>query len=517
MTTTLRTWIAAVALAFSAFVLTLSSQPADLGGRVLAPLLVVFLVAWLVAVGERATVPRGGLRVPRFPLGPRLLQVRPGLGAQYAALLLVLGVVAGWKVAGWAALITAMVTIHAVRKVAWYVVPAAWLVNTLATMPEFHTLGDLVGDASLWMKSLAVFGLEALILCGPLLRTDVGGRLPPRERLLTTVAGLPAWGAACWVFTHTMAAGVYSDAEALAIMLLAGGLIQSLILGATNWLVSIDDRSVDSLPSVSAASVGISLMPLLLPILACAGLNVLPLPAEASFGGTPPAWIGLMAVLFIVPAVPAAGLVAAALDRLDGNGRGLRTTIVSGALLGLWFLFGPLVLAELYAPGGLTDVLRAGFPVRSAGTGLVSAIIPGSSPLSGHRGGQLALFGLPAADLCRAATLMLIGLAALSARYMRHARPGQKSVGWGEHLLMGLIAGAGAYVLVPRIGVVGAPLACAGSSAIMLALDLFHHEVLVKSPEELLAEAIAREEADLARRRAERAAMAESGPREIIT
>ena len=46
---------------------------------------------------------------------------------------------------------------------------------------------------------------------------------------------------------------------------------------------------------------------------------------------------------------------------------------------------------------------------------------------------------------------------------------------------------------------------------------LFHHEVLVKSPEELLAEAIAREEADLARRRAERAAMADSGPREIIT
>ena len=125
MTTTLRTWIAAVALAFSAFVLTLSSQPEELGGRVLAPLLVIFIVAWLVAVGERATIPRGGLRLPRFPLGPRLLQVRPGLGAQYATLLLVLGVVAGWKVAGWASLITAMITIHAVRKVAWYVVPAA--------------------------------------------------------------------------------------------------------------------------------------------------------------------------------------------------------------------------------------------------------------------------------------------------------------------------------------------------------------------------------------------------------
>jgi hypothetical protein len=210
-------------------------------------------------------------------------------------------------------------------------------------------------------------------------------------------------------------------------------------------------------------------------------------------------------------------MVAASLDRLDGNGRGLRITIVSGALLGLWFLFGPLVLAEMYAPGRVADALRAGFPVSGAGPGLVATIIPGGSPLSGHRGGQLALFGLPAADICRAVTLMLIGLAALSARYMRHARPGQKSVGWGEHFLMAAISAAGAYVLVPRIGPVGAPLACAGSSALMLALDLFHHEVLVKSPEELLAEAIAREEADLARRRAERAAMADSGPREIIT
>ncbi|HEX5009124.1 MAG TPA: hypothetical protein VFY71_01890 [Planctomycetota bacterium] len=517
MTTTLRTWIAAVALAFSGFVLTLSSDPAELGGRALAPMLVIFIVAWLIAVGERAAVPRGGLRVPRFPLGPRLLQVRPGLGGQYVALILVLGVVAGPKVAGWAALITAMVTIHAVRKVAWYVVPAAWLVNTLATMPEFHTLGDLVGDAGLWMKSLVVFGLEALVLCGPLLRTDVGGPMPTRERTLTLLAGLPAWAAACLVFTHTLAAGQYSDAEALAVMLLAGGLLQSLILGAVNWLVSIDDRSADSLPHVSAASVGIALMPLLLPILACVGLHVLPLPAETTFGGTPSSWIGLMAVLMIVPAVPAAGLVGTALDRLDGNGRGLRITIASGVLLGLWFLFGPWALAEMYAPGRVADALRAAFPVAGSAPGVVATIIPGSSPLSGHSGGQLALFGLPAADMCRAVTIMLIGLAALSARYMRHARHGQKSVGWGEHFLMATISAAGAYMLVPRLGAVGAPLACAGASAVMLALDLFHHEVLVKSPEELLAEAIAREEADLARRRAERAAMADSGPRELIT
>ena len=77
MSTTIRTTLAALALAFSAFVLSLSSKADELAGRALLPLFVVFAIGWMIAVGERATIPRGGLRVPRFPLGPRILQVRP--------------------------------------------------------------------------------------------------------------------------------------------------------------------------------------------------------------------------------------------------------------------------------------------------------------------------------------------------------------------------------------------------------------------------------------------------------
>src|SRR5262245_23016452 len=133
MQTTLRTLVAALALAFSAFVLTLAAPAEELAVRGLLPMFVAFTIAWMIAVGERATVPRGGLRVPRFPLGQRLTQVRPGLGAQYIALLVVLGLVFGWKAAIWGAVITAIMTVHAVRKVAWFIIPGLWLVNTLAT------------------------------------------------------------------------------------------------------------------------------------------------------------------------------------------------------------------------------------------------------------------------------------------------------------------------------------------------------------------------------------------------
>jgi hypothetical protein len=517
MTTTLRTWLAALALGFSAFVLTLSSPPEALGGRAPLALFVIFAMSWLIAVGERATVPRGGLRVTRFPLGPRLLQVRPGLGLQYFVLLLLLGVVAGWKVAAWGAVITAAVTIHAVRKAAWYVVPAAWVVNTLATMKEFHTLGDIVSDASTLLKSLVVFGLQALVIAGPLLRTDAGGSLSGGARTTMMLTALPAWGSAFWIFSRAPAAGHYLDAEALAATLLFGGLLQSLLIGTVNWLVKIEDRSAESLPHVSANAVGLALMPLALPILCLASLHVLPLPQAASTLAAPGAWMGLMAVLMIVPAALGAGLVGAALDRIDGAGRGLGVSITSGALLALWFLFGPLLLDRMYAPGGLAESLRASFDTRGGGPPLVSAVLPGSSPLSGHAGGQLALFGLPAADLCRAITILILGVAALAARYLRHARLGQRSVGWSAHLVLAGLSAAGAWLLVPRLGAVGAPLSCAGATAMLLVMDLFHREVRVRTPEEIQAEAVAREEADLARRRAEREAMAGAKPREIIS
>ncbi len=516
MTTTLRTWLAAAALAFSAFVLTLASPPEALAGRALLPLFAVFAVGWMIAVAERATVPRGGLRVPRFPLGPRLMQVRPGLGAQMAALLAVLFVVAGPKVGIWATVITGMVTIHAVRRVSWYVVPAAWVVHTLATMPEFHTLGDLVKDAGDWTRQLVIFGLSALVVCGPLLRTDVGGRLPWGARLVTMATGLPAWGAASWVFGRTILGGHYLDLEACVVVLLGGSLVQSLLLGAVTWLVHLEDRSSEGPPQASAHGVGLALMPLLLPILAVASLSVLPLPEQASFGGTAQAWQGMMLVLLLVPAVPAAGLIGAALDRVDGNGRGYVPACFAGACLALWFFVGPLVLQQLYAPDGPTAALRAAFDGKGGGAPLVSSVLPGSSPLSGQKGGQLALFGLPAADLCRAVTLMLLGLAALSARYVRHSRPGQLPAGWGAHLLLAVMSAGAAFLLVPRLGAVGAPLACAGASALLLALDLFHVELRVKTPEEIAAAEMAREEAETARHRSEREALAQAAPREVV-
>jgi uncharacterized small protein (DUF1192 family) len=112
---------------------------------------------------------------------------------------------------------------------------------------------------------------------------------------------------------------------------------------------------------------------------------------------------------------------------------------------------------------------------------------------------------------------MLFGLSALSARFLRHARLGQNPAGWEGHLLLLALAGGGTWLLVPRLGAVAAPLACAAGAAVLLGLDLFHAELRVKTAEELLAAEIAREDAELARRRAERAAMAGATPTEIVS
>jgi hypothetical protein len=517
MQTTLRSLVAAFALAFSALVLTLAVPADELAARGLLPMLVAFVIAWMVAVGERATVPRGGLRVPRFPLGQRLTQVRPGLGAQYIALLVVLGLVCGPQAAVWGAVIVAIATVHAARKVAWFIIPGLWLVNTLATMKEFHTLGDLVKDAGEWTKALVIFGVQAIIVCGPLMRTDVGGKLRVSTRVVGFLAALPGWGAAFWLFSHTILGGHALDGEALALVMLAGGLAQSLILASMNWIAKLEDRTPENLPQVSAHAVGLALMPLLLPIVACAAMALLPLPASASFGGSSKAWAGLMIVLCIVPAVPAVGLVAASMDRVDGRGRGFTATCACGAALAAWFLIGPLVLERFYMPGGPASALRQAFDTHGKGAPLTSLVIPGGSPLSGHKGGELALFGLPAADLCRAVTLMLFGLSALCARYLRHARLGQVPAGWEGHLLLGALAGGGTWLLLPRLGPVAAPLSCAGGAALLLAFDLFHAELRVKTREELLAEELVREEAELAHRRAERAAMARATPTEVVS
>ena len=93
MSTVARTWLAGLALLFSALVLCASADPQGLGPRAMIALVVLFGHAWVVAVGERACPARGGVDIPRFSLGPRLLSVRPGLLSQCMVPVMMLGVV----------------------------------------------------------------------------------------------------------------------------------------------------------------------------------------------------------------------------------------------------------------------------------------------------------------------------------------------------------------------------------------------------------------------------------------
>ncbi len=485
MTSSFRTWVAALLLAFSAIVLTLTS-PADVlaAGAGLA-MLIVFLNGWLIAVAERACMSKGGLRVPRFPLGPRVLLTRPGLFGQLVVFLAMLGLVtASWKITFWATLIVVIATVSAFRRMAWFVVPAALLVNTLATMPEFHTLGDLVRDAHDWLLAIVLFGVQALAVCGPILRTDVGAPLSPLGQGAAFLASLPAWGAAFWVFSRTPAAGTKTDLTALCAVLLIGGIVQSVLLGALSWVAPMRDRDNAAKPVADSYGVGLALLPLLMPLLACFALFLAPAPAQV-FGGAPrETWMGLMALLIIVPAVPAVGLVGAALDRLDRRNSGIVSATLALSFLAAWFLLGPVALQHFYAPGGPAAVLHAAFDTQGGGGALVSQHLPGAAPLSGPEfAGGLLLYGLPAADLCRAVTLMMLFGAMLAARYMRHARPGQRPVGWGSLVLLLLLQGSATWWLLPRMGPVGAPLAVTCASIMMLLIDFAHSEIRIEIPD----------------------------------
>jgi hypothetical protein len=494
MTSTLRAWLAGLALAFSAYVLTLNSTAEALAASAGLAMFVIFVNAWMIAVGERATVPRGGLRVTRFPLGPRLLQTKPAIGGQFLVLLLVMGLATqDWGLAGWAALIVATVSIQKLRQMAWYVLPAAWLVNTLATMPEFHTLGDLVEDASGWIMGLVSMAMYAVVISGPLLRTDVGAPLKLGTQIVAAVISLPAYIGSLWLFTAGPFAGMQSDFTAVAVALLVGSIVQSLLCSCLTWAVNLEDRDPTFLPGTSAHSVGLGLMPMLLPLLACVGLFVIALPESAMWGAAPQHWMGLMALLLIVPLVPAVGLVGANIDRADRRNSGWIGTVVGVAGLGVWFVFGPAVLDWMYSANGPAVGLRAAFPTQGA-MPIVSQSVAGGSIIPGRfLSGDLMLLGLPAADMCRAVTLMVLGCAALSSRYMRHARSERVGTGWFPHFLTLLAAITLGWLAMPKAGPVGAPLAIAMATAAMLIVDLAHKPRLIEqkkiviTPETMLA------------------------------
>jgi len=494
MTSTFRAWLAGLALAFSAYVLTLNSSAEALASSAALAMFVVFVSAWMIAVGERATVPRGGLRVTRFPLGPRLLQTKPAMGGQFLVLIVVMGLITmDWALAGWAALIVATVSLQKLRKAAWYVLPAAWLVNTLATMPEFHTLGDLVEDANTWIMGLLTVGMYALVLSGPLLRTDVGAPLSKGTQLVAAIVSLPAYICSIWVFTAGPFAGMQSDFTAVAVALLIGGLVQSILCSCMTWAVNLEDRDPTYLPGTSAHSVGLGLMPMILPLLACVGLFFIQLPESAMWGAGPQHWMGLMALLLIVPLVPAAGLVGANIDRADRRNSGWIGTVVGVSALGVWFVFGPAILSWMYAVDGPAAAARAMWPTSGASP-IVASTVQGGSIIPGtFLAGDLTLLGLPAADLCRAVTLMVLGCAALSARYMRHARSERVGTGWFPHFLTLLAAITLGWLAMPKVGPVGAPLAVGMGCACMLLVDLAHKPKLIEkrkiviAPETMLA------------------------------
>ncbi|HTE06826.1 MAG TPA: hypothetical protein VK824_11555 [Planctomycetota bacterium] len=486
MTSTLRAGLAALAMAFSAFVVTASCSLDALGADAALVMLVVFLTGWLIAVGERAVMPRGGLRLTRFPIGPRLLSTHPSLAMQFIVFIALLGLATGsWAVAGWATLIVGTVSIHALRRAAWYVVPAALLINTLATMKEFHTLGDLVKDASSWVQTLVTFGISAFMICGPLLRTDMAVPLSLRARCIALLAGLPAWGGAFWIFSRTPLAGARPGLEGLMLVLLIGGIAQSVIVGLLAKLIALDERASPRTPVPSAHGVGLALMPMLVPLLACLALFLMPA-AENTFAGHDPVeWMGLMVVLFLVPAVPAALLVGAGLDRLDRRNSGLVGSVVAVAMLGAWFLLGPVLIGALYAPDGPAALARATFDMHGTAVPLIAQRVnAGALFTGGHFGGDVSLGGLLVADLARAITLMFLGAAALTARYLRHARPAQRPAGWLWHLALGGLMAAGCWHFMPRIGPAGAPLAAACACVVLLTLDILHAEIRIKVPGE---------------------------------
>lgn len=500
MSTSLRCWIAGSALAFSAFVLTSGTTAEELGSSAGLVLLAVFLNAWIVAVGEHAGESRGGLRVRRFPLGSRLLRSYPGLQGQMMLFILIAGAVTGsWAVAGWALLVLAVLSLEVMRRAAWFIVPCAVVVHALMNMAEFHSLGDLVGTARGWLASSVLVGIQALIVCGPLLRVDTGGHLGIFGRTLALIASLPGYLAAFWLASRPPLAGQISSLQALLFVLLVGGVLQALLLSAMSWSARIKSRDADDLSPASPRAVGMALLPMLLPAVA----PLLPVFVRG-VPGSPGAWAGLSALLLIVPAVPAAAWVASALDRVDGRESWLGMTGAACGLL-VWLAFCPTLLGKMYAVDGPAARWHAAYPSGETlvlaktvdASGLVADDAPGAEDGEAAFGGasrsretsassarELLLFDLPASQLARALAVLLFAAALLSVRWMRHARPLQHATRWFEFYLLAGSAGAAAWWLLPRHGLPTAVLGMAGACVLLLVVDLAHSEIRPAAPPE---------------------------------
>jgi hypothetical protein len=451
-----------------------------------AALLVVLVNAWVVAVGERSGAPRG-LRMPRFPLGRRLMTVEPSLAGLGAVVLALVALCTrSLEVTAWVALLFGVLGIEGLRRAAWYLVPAAALIHGLLTMSEFHTLGDLLRELRGGLAGLAWLLAQAVLVCGPLLRTDVGS-LGWFGRSVAMVASLPGYLAAGWLAGQVPAAAALPAPILFLAVLLAGGVVQSLILAVLSFAVAVSDRPAHSASPASPYRVGLALVPIFLPLVLLAAMPLLPWPAAAlaaAAEGSPETWTAALIVLLLVPAVPAAALVGAALDGADGR-RGARfhgAVALSG--LGVWLAIGPQLmprllaadgpvarLAELCGLGGAEQTLHA-LSIANAGEGPV----------------HLLLLGLPSDVPCRAMTGLVLAAAWLAARRVRHSRARGRSLGWtGPGVLLAAAAGtAWGATAHTELGPVGAVLGCAAACALMFAVDLVRGDgnLRVRLPDE---------------------------------
>jgi len=472
MSTVVRTWLAGTLLLFSALLLSSTADPQLLGPRAMVALVVLFGHCWVIAVGERACPVRGGTDIPRFSLGPRLLSVRPGLLSQCLVPAMMIGVATrNTTVLGIGVAAVLVLTTDVLRASMIYVIPVVAVISALLTMKEFHTLGDLLTSAQTWLSAGLTIAIWTLVLSGPLLRSDAAA-VKPKGQLVTLLAGLPSYAFGFWLLTHTGLAGLQPDLLGLAMVLLAGGVLQTVVLGFLARPAEIKNRTAGEFPRVNAVSVGMALMPLMLPVVGLLGMLLVGTGTHALGQLAPrPVWVGLAALVLLVPLVPAAALVAASIDRIDGRRGSRRNRQIALGVLGGWLLGGPVILSALYAPGGPLAGLASVFtPV--GGSQPIIAGSGGTSFLFGAAfGGDLLLFGLPAADLCRAVTLMAGTCGLLSAGMMRHASCGLKGPHWGTVFITLGLSALGIALVQPRLGPAGAALAVAAAACIMALVD----------------------------------------------
>jgi len=473
MSASLRTLIAGVALAASLLVLTQGSSPASLASEAALATVALLAHTWIIAVGERAYHIRGGSAIRRAPIGPRIVATRQSLLSQSLVLALLLGLaMLDLRVAAIAAGFVLVLSVDLLRTVAPFAALAFLPLYGLATMDEFHVLSDLMDTALSWLQTLVRIAIMTLLLSGTLLRTDVSGRIPIPGKLVVLLAGLPGYLLAPTLVRQIAPLAQLGPITAVLFVMVAWGIAQTFIASFAGQIVGVVDRDPRRLPPTDPRGIGQALFAMGGPVVAVLAfvfveLRWLPINVDVAAGQSIPAWMGAMLLMMVVPAIPAALMVAASIDRLEKRPSllvqltGVAFSTVGLVALGAWGVAGPTVLGWIYAPRGPLEWISA-----------LLGIAPAATPLVTHTGEGLFVGGVPAGAMLRATTAMVAACALLASRYMRRATAGQGGMSWGHIVLQLVLQGAATAWLLPQLGPVGAPLAAAGAAAMLWLLDL---------------------------------------------